>query len=68
MRKKECLACDWECFRDPSELMGPFFQLFENPLSLYRKYHQEKNFFRLWFDDLKYYLECDFFDGRKSKF
>ncbi len=26
-----CRKCDWECFRDPSELMGPLSSLFSEP-------------------------------------
>jgi len=60
-----CYRCEWECFRDPSELLGPLPQLFSEPMGLYRKFKQEQSYFKLWFNDLKYYWACDFFDGRK---
>ena len=61
----ECTLCDWECFRDPSELFGPIFQLLSDPLRLQKKLRRDKHYFRLWLDDLRYYRICDFFDGRK---
>jgi len=29
-----CRDCDWECFRDPSELLGLFIQAFTEPRKL----------------------------------
>lgn len=60
----DCFQCDWECFRDPSELFGPLLQL-TRPLDLVRALRGDRKFFRLWCSDLKYYRACDFFDGRK---
>ena len=30
-----------------------------------RKFRARPDFLRLWLDDLRYYLACDMFDGRK---
>ena len=62
----DCLRCDWECFRDPSELFAPFLQIFNQPFKLLRKMSSDTTLRRLWVDDLAYYRDCDFFDGRKS--
>jgi MoaA/NifB/PqqE/SkfB family radical SAM enzyme len=61
----ECRQCDWECFRDPSELFGPLLQGFSRPLSLLKKYRWDPRFFQLWLEDIKYYRATDFFDGRQ---
>ena len=60
-----CYQCDWECFRDPSELFGPLLHGRSNPLELFRKIRHDHEYFRLWLSDLKYSRACDFFDGRK---
>ncbi len=60
-----CTLCDWECFRDPSELAGPLLQGASNPRSLWKKARCDQEYFRVWTQDLKYYRACDFFDGRK---
>ena len=61
---QRCTACDWECFRDPSELIGPFLQGFAQPWALARKFLRDPDYFRLWRQDLRYQRACDFFDGR----
>jgi MoaA/NifB/PqqE/SkfB family radical SAM enzyme len=60
-----CYRCDWECFRDPSELFGPMLQGISDPLGLIRKFRRDPTYPRLWLDDLRYYAACGFFDGRK---
>lgn len=60
-----CRRCDWECFRDPSELFGPLTSLVSAPRNMVRKFRARPDFLRLWLDDLRYYLACDLFDGRK---
>lgn len=60
-----CTRCEWECFRDPSELFGPFLQGFRTPLALLRRFAGDRQYFRLWLDDLRYYRACGMFDGRK---
>ena len=63
--KAFCKACDWECFRDPSELIGFFIHSFKNPLSYKNKSLKHSAYIKLWKEDLKYYKMCDYFDGRK---
>jgi MoaA/NifB/PqqE/SkfB family radical SAM enzyme len=60
----ECRKCDWECFRDPSELLGPLLDLFSAPFRLLRRVVRDPVFFSLWQEDLRYYRACGFFDGR----
>lgn len=61
-----CRRCDWECFRDPSELFGPLLHAFSNPLTLAARVRKDPMFYRLWFEDLKYYQACDLFNGRRA--
>jgi MoaA/NifB/PqqE/SkfB family radical SAM enzyme len=64
--KAACCQCDWECFRDPSELFGPVLQGLSEPFELLKKFRNDPQYFPLWTSDLKYYWACDFFNGRKS--
>jgi len=63
---QRCSRCDWECFRDPSELMGPPLELLTDPLAFLRNWGRRSVFFRLWIRDLMYSRACDFFNGRKA--
>ena len=65
-QKPFCRECDWECFRDPSELIGNFVHILRRPVSFARKAIKEKEYFKLWLEDLKYYRACDYYDGRKA--
>ncbi len=59
--KPFCRLCDWECFRDPSILLGPVLDtgaLIDLALN-------DRTFLRTWREDLRYYLACDLFNGRK---
>lgn len=60
-----CRKCDWECFRDPSELFAPFLMLTSSPIGLLKKIKNDSAYFRYWLDDLAYYRACDYFNGRK---
>ena len=60
-----CRLCNWECFRDPSELFGPIFQFVSEPLKLLQKIKRDRAFFKYWMADIRYYLACDLFNGRK---
>jgi MoaA/NifB/PqqE/SkfB family radical SAM enzyme len=60
-----CTRCDWECFRDPSELFGPILQTRNAPLALLGRLRRDPGYAALWREDLAYYLACDLFDGRK---
>lgn len=59
-----CRACDWECFRDPSELMGPLLEGIRRPEAVLSRMARDAGYRRLWIEDLRYYRACDFFDGR----
>ncbi len=60
----DCRACDWECFRDPSELMGPLLEGIRRPAAVFSRMAKDPAYRRLWMEDLRYYRACDFFDGR----
>jgi MoaA/NifB/PqqE/SkfB family radical SAM enzyme len=64
--KPYCKACDWECFRDPSELIGHFINSVQHPLRYLTDSNKDTQYRALWKSDIKYYLKCDFFDGRKA--
>ncbi|MBU2551249.1 MAG: radical SAM protein [Proteobacteria bacterium] len=63
--KPDCRGCDWECFRDPSELMGPISEGFTSPLGLLKRLRRDPQRFRYWLEDLRYFRACGFFDGRR---
>lgn len=60
-----CRECDWECFRDPSELFSPFAGLVENPAGFAKKILGDDKFMKIWKEDIRYFIGCGFFDGRK---
>ncbi|GBE35991.1 hypothetical protein BMS3Bbin07_00127 [bacterium BMS3Bbin07] len=59
-----CRKCDWECFRDPSELFGPFRDLTSSPLGFFKRMVTDRAYMKLWIQDIQYYRACDFFNGR----
>jgi MoaA/NifB/PqqE/SkfB family radical SAM enzyme len=65
-RKPFCQECDWECFRDPSLLIGNFIDLLRHPLAFVRKALEEPEYLKLWLEDLNYYRACDYYDGRRA--
>lgn len=67
-RLRECRACDWECFRDPSELFGPVVNGLSRPLSSLINGNGKSRIasWRLWWSDLLYARACDFFNGRTN--
>lgn len=62
---KECDRCEWECFRDPSDLLGPFAEFFTKPATLIKKMVKDPGFYKILQEDLRYYRACNFFDGRQ---
>jgi len=60
-----CTACDWECFRDPAELLGPLAEGLSSPLSLIRRWAADPDMRRTWLEDLRYYRACGWFDARR---
>jgi hypothetical protein len=63
-KDENCLRCDWECFRDPSEMFGPMLQAITAPFQFAGKMCRDRAFFKSWINDLKYYRACDYFNGR----
>ncbi len=61
---RDCHRCDWECFRDPSELCAPFLEVMHEPVKLFRKMSGDRVYRRLWLEDLRYFRHCDLFNGR----
>jgi len=61
----QCRICDWECFRDPSELLGPFEDLVAGPAGWGRLLRADKRLLAYWLSDLRYYKDCGDFDGRR---
>jgi hypothetical protein len=62
--ESECRRCDWECFRDPSELFGPILDL-HRPTRLLRRLAQDRAYAGIWLQDMLYYRACAFFDSRR---
>jgi len=60
-----CRQCDWECFRDPSELFSPLLDTFHRPQKVLKRISHDPRFFSLWQKDLRYYAACGYFNGRK---
>ncbi len=61
-----CKKCDWECFRDPSELFGPLQSLFSRPVAFFERVLKDRAYIGLWLEDLRYSSACGFFNGRSA--
>lgn len=71
--RPDCRRCDWECFRDPSELAGPLLDAFgggglrvTSLLRTVSRTLKDREMFRDWWEDLRYYRACDFFSARTA--
>ncbi|WP_353571596.1 radical SAM protein [Candidatus Albibeggiatoa sp. nov. BB20] len=62
-KKAWCKQCDWECFRDPSELAGSLLDMFQQPLSLGKKLLTDRAYSKLWLEDMRYYRACQYFNA-----
>jgi hypothetical protein len=60
----KCNDCDWECFRDPSELLGPLVNFVPQPWSTLKQFWHDGELARLWLNDLRYYRACSYFSCR----
>ncbi|MDR3139530.1 MAG: radical SAM protein [Treponema sp.] len=60
-----CERCFWECFMDPSQLFGILRYVVRHPCQVWFGKIPDRQMLRLWLGDIKYYLACDLFDGRK---
>ena len=63
--KPFCRRCDWECFRDPSELFGPVTSPGRRSLPAARLLAGSDHRMQLWWEDVRYARACDLFDGRR---
>lgn len=61
----DCHRCDWECFRDPSEMFAPLLQILHQPWRLSRRFLRDSPYFKYWLEDIRYYKACELFDGRR---
>lgn len=61
---EDCTRCDWECFRDPSNTLGPFHELAHNPKGLVKRLVDDRKWAWLWWQDLQYQRAADFCNGR----
>ena len=59
--KPECRLCDWECFRDPSTMLG----FIVNPKNIINSLLHDREFLSIWKEDLSYYKACGFFNARQ---
>jgi MoaA/NifB/PqqE/SkfB family radical SAM enzyme len=62
----DCRRCDWECFRDPSEMCTPLLLALHRPLRLMGAIVRNPVGYGHWLQDLRYYRACRMFDGRVS--
>jgi hypothetical protein len=59
--RAQCRRCDWECFRDPSQMLAPFTGLLRHPYRPLRWTLTDPRGVRTWHDDLRYYSACGYF-------
>lgn len=60
-----CRRCEWECFRDPSELAAPILAALRSPLALAVRFARDHAYTREWWADLRYYRACGWFDAAR---
>lgn len=65
-QKAFCRECDWECFRDPSEMIGYLINFIGNPLNSILNNKKDKIYRKLWRQDIDYYNACELFNGRRN--
>ena len=63
--RPSCRRCDWECFRDPSELLDPVTSPGRRRLPAARLLTGSDRRMRLWWQDVRYASACDLYDGRR---
>lgn len=59
-----CRECDWECFRDPSEQLGYLSDIINRPIKALNTFTKEREYTKIWLEDIKYYGACDYYNGR----
>ncbi|MEI6726143.1 MAG: radical SAM protein [Actinomycetes bacterium] len=65
-RLPHCRLCDWECFRNPSELMGPVAGAASLSATVAKSLRGRDRRLGLWRSDVRYYLAAGLFDGRRA--
>lgn len=65
-RSAWCKECDWECFRDPSQMLGPLIEFGQSPVKTLARLANEKQFRQTWLRDVAYYRACQYFDATKT--
>lgn len=65
-QKPWCRKCDWECFRDPSELLGPLMDGLRKPWTLLGKRFADPLMVRVRKEDMRYYRACGYFNARQG--
>jgi hypothetical protein len=58
-----CRKCDWECWRDPSELSA-FLLAARRPWAPVMRALGDPLYARTWLEDLRYMAACDYFNAR----
>ena len=61
-----CSRCDWECFRDPSEMMAPVTTLIRHPAKFAGWCRREPAMAAAWWTDWRYYRACGYFDSSRA--
>lgn len=64
--KRNCTDCDWECFRDPSEMGGPLLEFPRHPFAVASRFWSDREYARFWWRDVQYYRACNYFCGRRD--
>jgi hypothetical protein len=64
-RDTDCDLCDWECFRDPSNLFGPLLALRRSPVRGLRRLLADPGWAGAWLEDLAYFRACGWFDATR---
>ena len=59
-----CTDCDWECFRDPSNLIAPLINIRTKPIEQIKDFIRNREFYKTWLRDISYFRRCNFFDMR----
>lgn len=63
--KRTCKKCHWECFFDLDQLLGSLRSLIAHPLTYFPRLLRDQELRERLFFDVKYFLACDFLDGRR---
>jgi len=61
--RPDCVLCDWECFRDPSQLFSPLLDFAQHPRRFVNWTRREAHQARVWWRDLRYYSACEYFSA-----